>query len=138
MGTMTLFCGALVLGRVAVEEGIHFTPSVSAGALFGAALGILFGKPTIGAFIGFWLAVVAVPLLALAFLSPMRRPQFSLRALLVLMLSVACFFGGVRFERERRRRSDEAARAEILSRARPQSMNSIPWEIYEDLVRRSR
>ena len=68
MGAMTLFCGALVLGRLAVEEGIHFTPSVLAGALFGAALGILFRKPSVGAFIGFWLAVVAVPLLALAFL----------------------------------------------------------------------
>jgi len=36
-----------------------------------------------------------------------RRFQFSLRALLVLMLAVACFFGGIRFERERRRREDE-------------------------------
>lgn len=39
----------------------------------------------------------------------MRRPQFSIRALLALMLAVACFFGGVRFERERRQRADEAA-----------------------------
>ena len=40
------------------------------------------------------------------------RPQFTLRALLVLMLAVGCFFGGIRFERERRRRADgEAARA---------------------------
>lgn len=39
----------------------------------------------------------------------MRRPQFTLRALLVLMLAVACFFGGIRFERERRRREAEAA-----------------------------
>lgn len=39
----------------------------------------------------------------------MARPQFTLRALLVLMLAVGCFFGGVRFERERRRRADEAA-----------------------------
>lgn len=30
----------------------------------------------------------------------MPRPQSILRALLVLMLAVACFFGGVRFERE--------------------------------------
>lgn len=36
----------------------------------------------------------------------MPRPQFTLRALLVLMLTVACFLGGVRFERERRRRAD--------------------------------
>ena len=43
----------------------------------------------------------------------MRRPQFTLRALLVLMLAVACFFGGIRFERERRRRADEAANAEM-------------------------
>jgi hypothetical protein len=39
----------------------------------------------------------------------MRRFQFSLRALMVAMLAVACFFGGIRFERERRRRADEAA-----------------------------
>lgn len=38
-----------------------------------------------------------------------RRPQFTLRAVLVLMLAVACFFGGIRFERERRRREAEAA-----------------------------
>jgi hypothetical protein len=29
----------------------------------------------------------------------MSRPQFTLRALLVLMLSAGCFFGGIRFER---------------------------------------
>jgi hypothetical protein len=39
----------------------------------------------------------------------MLRPQFTLRALLVLLLVVACFFGGIRFERERQRRADEAA-----------------------------
>jgi hypothetical protein len=35
-----------------------------------------------------------------------QRFQFSLRALLVAMLVVAAFFGGIRFERERRRRED--------------------------------
>ncbi|HVX16202.1 MAG TPA: hypothetical protein VHC22_33760 [Pirellulales bacterium] len=39
----------------------------------------------------------------------MRRPQFTLRALLVVMFGAACFFGGIRFERERRRREEEAA-----------------------------
>ena len=39
----------------------------------------------------------------------MPRPQFNLRALLVLMLAVACFLGGIRFERERRRGVDKAA-----------------------------
>ena len=34
----------------------------------------------------------------------MPRLQFTLRALLVLLLAVACFFGGIRFEREWRRR----------------------------------
>ena len=38
----------------------------------------------------------------------MPRPQFTLRALLVAMLIVAAFFGGVRYERERRRREDAA------------------------------
>ena len=41
----------------------------------------------------------------------MPRPQFTLRALLVLMLAVACFFGGIRFERERRRREEEYRRS---------------------------
>lgn len=36
-----------------------------------------------------------------------RRFQFSLKWLFVAMLAVACFFGGIRFERERRRRQDE-------------------------------
>ena len=40
-----------------------------------------------------------------------RRLQFSLRALLVAMLVVAAFFGGIRWERERRSRADEAALA---------------------------
>ena len=39
----------------------------------------------------------------------MPRPQFTLRALLVLLMAVACFFGGIRFEQERRRRAEEAA-----------------------------
>jgi hypothetical protein len=38
-----------------------------------------------------------------------RRFQFSLKWLFVAMLAVACFFGGIRFERERRRQEDEAA-----------------------------
>lgn len=38
----------------------------------------------------------------------MRRPQFTIRALLVTMLVVGAFFGGIHFERERRRREDDA------------------------------
>jgi hypothetical protein len=38
----------------------------------------------------------------------MPRPQFTLRALLVLMLAAGCFFGGMRFERERRREDESA------------------------------
>lgn len=37
---------------------------------------------------------------------PMKRPQITLRSLLVAMLFVAAFFAGIRFERERRRRED--------------------------------
>ena len=37
----------------------------------------------------------------------MPRPQFTIRMLLVLMLVVAAFFGGIRFERERQRRAEE-------------------------------
>lgn len=42
-------------------------------------------------------------------LGSMRRPQFTLRALLVAMLVVAAFFAGIRFERERRRLAAKAA-----------------------------
>ena len=41
-------------------------------------------------------------------------PQFTLRAFLVAMLVVGAFFGGIRFERERRRREDEARPRVIL------------------------
>ena len=41
----------------------------------------------------------------------MRRPQFTLRTLLVAMLVVAAFFGGIHFERERRRCREEAIKA---------------------------
>jgi hypothetical protein len=55
-----------------------------------------------------------------------RRFQFSLRTLLVAMLVVAAFLGGIRFEREWRRREDQAAalaaksaeRAAALARSR--------------------
>ncbi|MGH7137253.1 MAG: hypothetical protein ACREHD_16035, partial [Pirellulales bacterium] len=40
--------------------------------------------------------------------SPMVRPHFTLSTLLVAMLVVAAFFGGIHFERERRRREDDA------------------------------
>jgi hypothetical protein len=36
-----------------------------------------------------------------------RRFQFSLKWMFVAMLVVGCFFAGIRFERERRRREDE-------------------------------
>ena len=37
----------------------------------------------------------------------MTRPQFALRSLLLAMLVVAAFCGGIQFERERQRRKDE-------------------------------
>jgi len=37
----------------------------------------------------------------------MPRPQFSIRTLLWLTLAVACFFGGMAFEKERVRREWE-------------------------------
>jgi hypothetical protein len=37
----------------------------------------------------------------------MPGPQFALRALLILALEVACFFGGIRFEREWRRSAQD-------------------------------
>jgi hypothetical protein len=44
----------------------------------------------------------------------MPRPQFTLRALMVVMLVVAAFFGGMQFERERRRQADEASADRLL------------------------
>jgi hypothetical protein len=59
----------------------------------------------------------------------MPRPQFTLRALLVAMLVVGAFFGGIRFERERRKREDEAAAAMAAAKApiknRPQGLIGI-------------
>lgn len=48
----------------------------------------------------------------------MPPPQFTLRALLVAMLVVAAFFGGIRFERERRKRADKAETQAATSKAR--------------------
>ncbi|HET6884125.1 MAG TPA: hypothetical protein VFI31_28480 [Pirellulales bacterium] len=48
----------------------------------------------------------------------MRRPQFTLRAFLMAMLVVGAFFGGIRFERERRRRADETAASEAFEAQR--------------------
>lgn len=53
-----------------------------------------------------------------------RRFQFSLRALLIAMLCAAFFFGGIRFERERRRRADEAAA----------NASSVPTKIYGGMI----
>ena len=55
----------------------------------------------------------------------MKRPQFTLRALLVAVLVVAAFFAGIHFERERQRRADlemerlasEAERARVMREA---------------------
>ena len=43
----------------------------------------------------------------------MRRPQFTIRTLMVLMLVAAAFFGGIKFERERRIREERASRVPI-------------------------
>lgn len=49
----------------------------------------------------------------------MPRPQFTLRALLVLMLAVGCFFGGLRYgerrERDQRTREDEARAKKVIA-----------------------
>src|SRR5579863_1796210 len=43
----------------------------------------------------------------------MRRPQFTIRALLVAMLAAACFFGGIHFEQRRRQRKMVATFAAV-------------------------
>ncbi|HEV3342759.1 MAG TPA: hypothetical protein VG125_20470 [Pirellulales bacterium] len=59
---------------------------------------------------------------------PLFLHQFTLRALLVLLLAVACFFGGIRFERERRRRADEADRSERMREMVEAVMQvDVPW-----------
>ena len=59
----------------------------------------------------------------------MPRPQFTLRALLVLMLAVASFFGGITFERERQRRADEASDQNYDQVRRPRSARNV--EIFD-------
>jgi hypothetical protein len=59
----------------------------------------------------------------------MRRPQFTLRALLVAMLVVAAFFGGIHFERERRRREDEKARSQEPELETIPTLRPIPGRI---------
>ena len=58
----------------------------------------------------------------------MRRPQFTLRTLLVALLVVGAFLGGIRFERERRRRADEAATqaAAMQLRPTPLAIQTVP------------
>ena len=55
----------------------------------------------------------------------MRRPQFTIRALLVAMLAAGCFFGGIRFERERQRREDEAAALAAKAAQRPYTLQAV-------------
>jgi hypothetical protein len=58
----------------------------------------------------------------------MPHPQFTIRTLLWLMLAAATFFAGLRFERERRRREDEAA-ALAAKRAQGMPQGSAPRRI---------
>lgn len=48
-----------------------------------------------------------------------RRFQFSLRTMLASMLVVAAFVSGIRFERDRKRRADEAAPPAIVTLKNP-------------------
>ena len=67
----------------------------------------------------------------------MRRPRFSIRALLWLTLVVAAFLGGIGFEKERRRREDE----QLLDRPFTEAEFQI-WitqdQTLEDVLRRRR
>lgn len=54
----------------------------------------------------------------------MRRPQFSVRAMLILMFGAACFFGGIHFERERCRRADEA----MIDTVAPFPAGAFQWQ----------
>jgi hypothetical protein len=56
----------------------------------------------------------------------MPRPQFTLRALLVLILAAGCFLWGIQFEREEWRRRREKALARPWPPAK--SALEIVWE----------
>ena len=67
-----------------------------------------------------------------------RRFQFSLRALFVAMLAVACFFGGIRFERERQRRQDEADALAEDVQIDDLPLISLPDQAYWDRIKNRR
>ena len=59
----------------------------------------------------------------------MPHPRFTQRALRILLLALACFFGGILFERERQRYDDEAAaKAKAAHRPvqPPTNLSNIP------------
>jgi hypothetical protein len=69
----------------------------------------------------------------------MRRPQFTLRALLVAMLAVACFFGGMAAgERRERQRLDSQ-----WSAIRAEQKYHVEWQSHllstrDDVMKRER
>jgi Tfp pilus assembly protein PilN len=68
----------------------------------------------------------------------MPRRQFTLRVLLALLFGAACFFGGIHFERERRRREDEAsalARAQTLLDQKLREIAALRQEILSEKMR---
>lgn len=65
----------------------------------------------------------------------MPRPQFTLRALLVLMLAVACFFGGMATERYRgKRKAPKAAPVDIVVGVHDVDLESF----IDDLAKRAK
>lgn len=64
-----------------------------------------------------------------------RRFQFSLRALLVLMFGIACFFGGIRFGRDRQKSEDVLAEQIARKEWRTQQAAKLLQELDEVLDR---
>jgi hypothetical protein len=60
------------------------------------------------------------------------RPQFTLRALLVAILVVGAFLGGIRFERARRAANAKLARKEYSTFTEADDGSWVRYTLYDD------
>jgi hypothetical protein len=66
------------------------------------------------------------------------KSKINIQTLLVLLLVVACFFGGIRFERERQRRENEAAQPKTIREFLEQSMRYHEMKLKQEAQEHNR